>query len=346
MKCYICLNEINNWDSKHIHRCDKSTISKSEKRLKLIIHNCNNKEDISFDFLNQKYLNEFWSIKDISDYLRIKPTQTVFLLEFFDIPQRTIKDIRTPRFEEKVKETNILLFGVENVSQSEDIKDKKRKTFIENYGVDNIFATEEFKKYLPIIMHERYGVGSLPNRYGNFQKWWDAKDREYRTMTGKILREGWNKWWNNLSEEEKDLQIQKRCAGLVASYNSGIEKRIEDMLSLLNIFHSRQKWIKNKSYDFLLTGTNILIEVQGDYWHANPKTYIENDLIPGMDVLAKDIWQKDIEKKTIAERYGYVVIEIWEDDIRSRNDYDLSSFLLDKIKEKTNASSNKINKTS
>ena len=63
-------------------------------------------------------------------------------------------------------------------------------------------------------------------------------------------------------------------------------------------------------YDFKIG--NYLLEVNGDYWHANPNKYKENDTFkfPKNELKAKDIWEMDTYKKEIAESNGYKVIYI------------------------------------
>lgn len=67
----------------------------------------------------------------------------------------------------------------------------------------------------------------------------------------------------------------------------------------------------NFVFDFKIRNQKILIEVNGDYWHCNPKVYphpINN-------------WQKfalrrDFAKKAYAKQNGYSLYRIWEKDIK------------------------------
>lgn len=65
-------------------------------------------------------------------------------------------------------------------------------------------------------------------------------------------------------------------------------------------------------YDF--TFNNKIIEIQGDYWHCNPKLYDEDFFHKVKNCLAKDVWQEDNKKKLVAESYGYEVMYVWEND--------------------------------
>lgn len=57
-------------------------------------------------------------------------------------------------------QTTIEKYGVENVSQSDGIKDKKRQTLIRNYGVDNPLKSEEIKNKIRETCMIKYGVSN------------------------------------------------------------------------------------------------------------------------------------------------------------------------------------------
>ena len=66
--------------------------------------------------------------------------------------------------------------------------------------------------------------------------------------------------------------------------------------------------------DFQIVGTDIIIEVQGDYWHCNPKLYSQGpkDLLQMQHVL------RDYVKKCFYVSKKLNVLYIWEDDIKKR----------------------------
>jgi len=77
-----------------------------------------------------------------------------------------------------------------------------------------------------------------------------------------------------------------------------------------------------KYFDIHITGTMKLIEINGDFWHANPKFYDKNEVLnfPGGARVAKDIWKREIIKKWLAKKQGYDILTIWEDEINSNFD--------------------------
>ncbi len=67
-------------------------------------------------------------------------------------------------------------------------------------------------------------------------------------------------------------------------------------------------------YDF--TFENIVVEFQGDIWHANPEMFDKNDKPnPFNDLTSEEIWNKDLKKKELAEKNGYKVLYVWEKSV-------------------------------
>lgn len=74
----------------------------------------------------------------------------------------------------------------------------------------------------------------------------------------------------------------------------------------------------------------IVIECDGDFIHCNPKFYAE-DYIRFTNSLdkrtAKDIWEKDKKRTEQLEAKGYIVIRLWEEDIRKMSLEDFRNVL-------------------
>lgn len=64
-----------------------------------------------------------------------------------------------------------------------------------------------------------------------------------------------------------------------------------------------------------IIGKNYIIEVFGDYWHANPKRYTESSIMYS-GLRAKDIWEKDkIRISLIENQVEKKVYIVWEKDL-------------------------------
>jgi len=100
-----------------------------------------------------------------------------------------------------------------------------------------------------------------------------------------------------------------------------IEKMFEVILEELEIpFQCKFRiYDKNKvnfwfrEYDFLILNTNILIEVDGDYWHGNQNIFEE------LTEFQKSIQINDEIKENFAKNKGYNVIRFWGSDIKKNS---------------------------
>jgi hypothetical protein len=61
---------------------------------------------------------------------------------------------------------------------------------------------------------------------------------------------------------------------------------------------------------------NKIIEFNGDFWHANPNQYTNDDILhhPNNHILAEDLWKKDKQRIEWLESNGYTVLTVWESD--------------------------------
>lgn len=75
------------------------------------------------------------------------------------------------------------------------------------------------------------------------------------------------------------------------------------------------------SYDFCLEDYNILIEVDGDYWHGGPG--VDKHWV-GVDMTK----QTDNIKDQVAKQHNYKIIRLWESEINNN-----STIIIDKIRE-------------
>lgn len=75
----------------------------------------------------------------------------------------------------------------------------------------------------------------------------------------------------------------------------------------------------DRNYFFDVKVGDLLIEVNGDYWHCNPRRYKVNDRVSfyGRVVEAGVVWAADARKTTVAVSAGYRTLTVWEYDIIS-----------------------------
>lgn len=328
MKCPICNKElVERSFITHLTRIHNDVFKTDDERQKIKI-------DLLFDKIQIndviiKY-NDGYSILEISKIFDIKYKNVEQILKQNNIELRSMSDqIKTDITQEKTINTTQERYGVDNASQSIEIKNKKKETFLSNYGVDNIWKLTDYYIWMNEYMLSTYGQKRITNSDKILEtrnNWDDDKYKEWcKKISNAKIRE-----WENMSEEDKQIRITR----LLNITTSSIETKIGNLLLELNIPFTTQYKINNRYFDFLINDTQIIIEVNGDYWHANPEKYKENDILNlgrGKLMSAKQIWVKDKKKNTQAINKGYKVLIIWEKYIRKTSDLELKEYLLNKI---------------
>lgn len=286
--CPFCKKEMNRNDVKHIYFCSERDKNLSKDEIKLKYLKYNFEEEIDNKIIND-YLN-LYSLPMLKEKYGIDYKSIQFILKINDVKIRSISESSNKISKEKYKKTCEKKYGVDNVSKLNEIKNKKSKTFMEHYGVDNIWKTKDYTLNV----------------------------------------------WNSYSDEKKDEIIKKRYQKINENktFGSKIELKVIEILENLNISYQRFFLIKNYThpYDIHLKGTKILLEINGTFWHADPRKYNENDkiLLPGKkrNTLAKDIWKKDKHHIEVAEKNGYRVVTIWENEINNNDIESLTKYII------------------
>ncbi|PAV29087.1 hypothetical protein CIL05_14025 [Virgibacillus profundi] len=96
---------------------------------------------------------------------------------------------------------------------------------------------------------------------------------------------------------------------------TNIEIIIEKFLMKNKINYRYSYILENRQFVFLLIDYKIIIECDGDYWHANPKFY------PFPKEWQEERIKIDLIKNGIAITNGYKIIRFWEDDILNNLQY-------------------------
>lgn len=299
---------------------------------------------VSVNSIAKESNKDYYTIKRAIDYLKIKPSKiekngtcwyekSVFnnVKKFFDENPNSAKIF--------YKDTVMTKYGVENVSQSEEIKEKKRNTSIKNFGVDNHTKLESSRK--------RLSEQSKKNAKSRLTKAWKTKEnsiikfeQENDCISLVHLNERDNlgydrcgrfsdiihkigldyiEYKDNIFIKNEDVskiyEYRKLCHEHLTSYfeNDVINfvKSIYDEEVLNNI----RDIISPKELDVYIPSKNVAIECDGLYWHSDEiksNDYHFNKTISceekGIRLLHifEDEWnfKKEICKSIIAESLG------------------------------------------
>jgi very-short-patch-repair endonuclease len=135
--------------------------------------------------------------------------------------------------------------------------------------------------------------------------------------------QNWNLGKNHSANAIALMSISTRRMWERGAFDSGnglwrskLEVRVFDEISSrYKCSHSYR--ISNKIYDIFIEELNLLIEVNGDYWHLNPSIYEADYLDRHREVKAIDLWKRDAAKHELAKSRGYNVEVVWQRDLNS-----------------------------
>ncbi len=146
-------------------------------------------------------------------------------------------------------------------------------------------------------------------------------------------------WGLHMTEEAKRKREQTWLAkygvtcgfmmGKNMSPSRGQLTLLDELVKLDTSFESERSLdtdVGHYRVDAFLPGKKLVVEYNGDWWHANPEKYGPDDMV-GVDygTRAQDVWDRDAKRKAALERAGYAVLVVWESDWTRRRDATLES---------------------
>jgi Mor family transcriptional regulator len=201
------------------------------------------------------------------------------------IRDTNIDRLQSKEFKEQIKKTNLQKYGNENPMLVQSIVEKQKETLLNRYGVDNIMKySDTAKKAAQKMKQTKIDKGIIEVYEGKSRPDLAKKIGFSRSHFGKLV--------NNYGIEE---------AIKMEPLKTKLEKTFEDFLQNYSIDYITQFRINKKIADFKID--NLLIEVDGLYWHSD---------------VAKIDMNYHINKKTAYENAGYDSLFFREDEIRDK----------------------------
>lgn len=180
--------------------------------------------------------------------------------------------------------------SIKETRKLSEYKERIEKTNIERFGAINPLSkgTSAFHKRNQTVF-DKYGCENVFQRLDLF------------------INE-----WSNLGKRSKISSLNKSLYEILEDL--GLSYTPEFSISYVSE-DGKKRW---KSYDAKID--NVLIEIHGNYWHANPNIYEETTVFqfPKSNVTAKEIWELDKYKESIANIHGYTLLTIWESEIKNK----------------------------
>lgn len=217
----------------------------------------------------------------------------------------------------------IIYTGSNNPSFNRIISDDEKK--IRSEITKKLWQKEEYatkiKKSISLFVEKNgYWPGSDE----------DSKIKRKQTMIEKFgLDHNWGGKYGERKCDKTTLELYgKTSVEILGDYThfygkkTDIESIFEELLIEMNIPYQIKFRIYDKDkvnfwyreYDFLLLDSNILIEVDGDYWHGNKEVFNE------LSDFQKSIQEKDRVKEDFAIKNGYQILRFWGKEIKNEKE--------------------------
>ena len=204
-----------------------------------------------------------------------------------------------PAVRSKSVSTCLLKYGSKSANGNKDIMSKqittRKNKCLESYGVCHEKQVH-FSAEARNILNDKEKFSRMLSLLGS------------RTMA------------KQLGVSQSTIVVYHRKLGLniISRVRSCYEIELANWLQNKNILFKQNDLtqIKPKELDFYLPEYKIGIEIQGNYWHGNPKLYKSTDLIRSNRGLisVSEIWKKDKHKQNLCEQKDIRLITFWEDD--------------------------------
>ena len=136
------------------------------------------------------------------------------------------------------------------------------------------------------------------------------------------LRESQIISWSNQVKRDKQSkrQIKQLIKNNYRNRKTKLEIKFEELLTNLGFKVNYQHELDLGLFDFYLIGFNVLIEVDGDFHHSNPKT---KHYPPKYPIQFNTI-KNDMRKNKICTDNNIKLIRFWENDVNKNIDWVIS----------------------
>lgn len=208
---------------------------------------------------------------------------------------------------------------------------KCRYTFTEEHKVKISESLRGVRKpHMEGLQNPNYGGKCLQNplTYEKFRQAVKSRGQGWTTSMIKnhsVVMKGDSNWMRGKHHtEETKEKIRDKILSDFASGKRKLnktmvslpEKEIAKLLSDMGHDVKMGVRVENRLYDMFVADENTIVEFNGDYWHMNPEKYSSDSYNKACNMTAFEIWKRDREKIDIAEKHGYKVCCIWENDYK------------------------------
>lgn len=229
--------------------------------------------------------------------------------------KNSLKVKRTEEYYDKCFNNRLNFYikrGFSEVEAKQKLSDRQRLTTLESF----------IKRY----GNER-GLLAYNKRIEKCRNTWNNRTQEDRnrinSSRGRTLAQ--------LIDTHGEVEAKRIMSSRTASNSSvsNLEKEIvAELRKTFSNVHTQLRLHTNdckvRLYDIVID--SMIVEVNGDFWHANPKFYKSTDIVR-KGFTAQDIWQHDEEKRILAEHNSYYIVYVWESEYRENKQKVLNTLI-------------------
>lgn len=223
---------------------------------------------------------------------------------------------------ESSKKSVMEKYGVSNIFQTQETKDKIKKTYLENYGVDHPMKSTEIQEKQKNKIYKKYGVENISHEHLSPESLCILQSPEkLKTI---FNEKGLYDSMNLLGISEMTIRKYLKDHEIISAHQNSYETYISNHLESLGISHKKndRTLIKPKEIDILVEDYKLAIEINGEMWHSEKYNRGE---------------KYHLKKLLELTDKGYTLLQFWTTDINNNPDT-----VKDMINHKLNKTENKI----
>jgi very-short-patch-repair endonuclease len=169
--------------------------------------------------------------------------------------------------------------------------------------------------------HPLYGVDRTP-------EW---REKISRANKGKLKGKTWDEIMGPeraaLRRVENSEAMIETNVRLLNDRSSDLERYVAECMPEFQRNQKIGKWV----VDLVHPDVKIIVEVNGDYWHGNPKVYPPDAYINGLGMTVGEKNAADAYRNEQLCKMGYDVVVLWESDIKDKSSGEIRRMIRDEV---------------
>lgn len=189
-------------------------------------------------------------------------------------------------YQENYENSMLKTYGVRRPLQDKKIRERMQQTMFDRHGVDFAMQSAEIRKHHAQSMMEKFGRDNFFRGINPLKEFQTFKERGF------------------LSRFE--LSVSQCCIDIFGTHTLCCQTKKHKFLNV-----SDQKWY---APDFFDAKRNIIIEFNGDFFHANPEVYVNTTKLFNRGLTFVEIREREEHRFAVLRQHAKHVYVVWEKD--------------------------------